>query len=304
MKSVVIAGGSGTVGTRLSELLRKAGYKVLILTRSKEKVAKNDSYLFWDLHKGEIDERYRDIDYVVNLAGSGIAEGRWTDSRKEEIMNSRIDSSALLISKAKERGLNIKGYISASAIGYYGEGGTKELSEDSPVVTKEFLSDVCVAWEEAGLKAKSISPSVTILRIATVLSPRGGALEKMDVTIPYGVANYLGNGKQLMSWIHVDDLCRMIKYAIDKPLDGIFNATAPEVVSNKAFTAALRDVINPKALLLPAPALGIKLMFGEMSRVVLNSSNVTSHKIEKSGFSFTYPTVESALTQLYNSKKS
>ncbi len=217
MKSVVIAGGSGTVGTRLSELLKNAGYKVLILTRSKEKVTKNDSYLFWDLHKGEIDERYQNINYIVNLAGSGIAEGRWTDSRKKEIMDSRINSSALLISKAKERGLNIKGYISASAIGYYGDGGTKELTEDTPMVTKEFLSDVCIAWEEAGLKAKSISPSVTILRIATVLSPIGGALEKMDVTIPYGVANYLGNGKQLMSWIHVDDLCRMIKYAIDKP---------------------------------------------------------------------------------------
>ncbi len=302
MKTVVIAGGSGTVGRRLSEVLSEAGYTVSILTRSKEKAKNDDHFIHWDIEQKLIDDRFVQANIIINLAGSGIAEGRWTKEQKKEIMSSRLDTTELLISEVGKRNMEIDSYISASAIGYYGDGGDKLLTEEDGVQTDEFLSQVCVAWEEAAQKASSITDQVCILRIGTVLSRTGGALEKMDVTIPYGVANYLGNGKQLMSWIHLDDLCRIIHFNIKQSLNGIYNAVAPEVVSNKAFTRSLRDVINTKAMVLPAPAFGIKLMFGEMARVVLNSSNVSAEKIKSAGFKFSYPTVDQALRALYKTE--
>ena len=166
--------------------------------------------------------------------------------------------------------------------------------------TKEFLSDVCVLWEASSAQAASITEYLCTLRIGTVLSREGGALAKMDATIPFGMANYLGTGKQMMSWIHIEDMCRLIWHSISVPLHGIFNAVAPDVVSNKDFTATLKDVINPSALLLPAPALAIKALFGEMSRVVLNSNHVSADKILSTGFNFKYPTLEEALGALYS----
>jgi len=302
MKSVVIAGGSGIVGTRLTQVLSESGYNAFILTRDDKKAKEHDHFIHWDIKKGVIDDRYEQADIIINLAGSGIAEGRWTTQRKEEILSSRIDSTKLLISEASRRNMKVTAYISASAIGYYGDGGTQLLIEEDDVQTDEFLSQVCVAWEDVAHESSSITDKVSILRIGTVLSPSGGALEKMSVTIPYGIANYLGNGRQHMSWIHLDDLCYMIMFCIDEQLQGIYNAVAPEVVSNKSFTSALRDAINPKALLLSAPAIGIKLAFGEMSRVVLNSSNVDASKIINAGYKFLYPTVDQALTHLYPKK--
>lgn len=302
MKTVVIAGGSGTVGSKLNDILTIAGYHVLILTRNKQKAKRTEHFIHWDIDKGVIGDQFSKADIIVNLAGSGIAEGRWTKERRDEIMSSRIDTTQLLISEVQRRKMDLDSYISASAIGYYGDGGEKLLREEDGVQTDEFLSQVCVAWEEAAQKASSITDHVCILRIGTVLSPTGGALEKMDVTIPYGVANYLGSGKQMMSWIHLDDLCHMIQYSIEHQLTSIYNAVAPEVVSNKDFTSTLRDAINTKALILPAPAFGIKMMFGEMARVVLNSSNVSADKIKEAGFKFSYPTLDEALRALYEKK--
>lgn len=302
MKTIVIAGGSGTVGRRLNEILSQAGYAVLSLTRSEEKAKKDEHFIYWDISNGVIDDRFAKANIIINLAGSGIAEGRWTKERRKEIMSSRLDTTKLLISEVSKRKMDIDSYISASAIGYYGDGGDKLLKEEDGVQTDEFLSQVCVSWEDAAHNASSITDQVCILRIGTVLSPTGGALEKMDVTIPFGVANYLGSGKQMMSWIHLDDLCHMIHYSIEQSLSGIYNAVAPEVVSNKDFTRSLRDVINTKALVLPAPAFGIKMMFGEMARVVLNSSNVSANKIQAAGFKFLYPTVDQALRQLYKTE--
>ena len=298
METILIAGGSGIIGTYLTEILRNRGYEVYILTRNKDKASKQKHFLHWDIDKGYIDEFDR-ADHIVNLAGSGIAEGKWTKSRKKDILDSRIQSSELLIKTIEERQLTIKSYVSASAIGFYGDGGEQYLTEGDSVVTKEFLSDVCVAWEQAALGAKGLVDHLSIIRIGTVLSPKGGALEKMAQTIPLGVANYLGHGRQLISWIHLHDVSEIIVHAIEKDLTGIYNAVAPEVLTNKDFTKQLKDAINSKALLLPAPAFGIKLVFGEMARVVLNSSNISSEKIRQTGFSFEYPSLEKALGQLY-----
>jgi len=209
-----------------------------------------------------------------------------------------VDSSKFLIRTIQEENFPIQSYISASAIGYYGDGGNQLLHEDGEVVTKEFLSDVCVAWEQAASEAQELVDNLSIIRIGTVLSPERGALEKMSQTIPYGVANYLGSGRQWMSWIHLDDICKIFLFALEHELSGIYNGVAPEVLTNKEFTNQLRKAVNPKSALLPAPALGIKMVFGEMARVVLNSSKVSSRKIENAGFKFTYPTLEMALSNL------
>ena len=303
MKTIVIAGGSGTIGTKLKSLLANSEYRVCILTRNKEKADKDESFIHWDIGNGYIDEQFdNQVEVVINLAGAGIADGRWTPKRKRAIIDSRIESNKLLIETAKSRKIRLKNFISASAIGFYGNGGNSLLTEDTDPMTDEFLSQVCVLWEESADLARSISDHLCILRIGTVLSEEGGALEKMDQTIPFGVANYLGNGKQLMSWIHVTDVSEMIIFAMKNNLQGIYNAVAPEVVSNKNFTKILRDVVNPRALVLPAPALGIKVIFGEMARVVLNSSNVSSQKIQKEGFQFSFPDLKTALEDLYQNK--
>jgi len=241
------------------------GYKVYILTRNKAKSHSNESMLYWNIQEGFVDPKIKEADHIINLAGSGIADGKWTKKRKKSILDSRVDTTELLISTIKEHNIPIQSYVSASAIGLYGDGGDQLLREEDGVVSKEFLSDICLAWEEAALQAQDLVQSLAVIRIGTVLSPTGGALEKMSKTIPLGVANYLGSGKQWMSWIHLDDICRIMLYAIDQT----------------------------------APAFGIKMIFGEMARVVLNSSKVSSEKIKATGFKFSHPTLASALAELY-----
>ena len=300
MDTIVIGGGSGIIGSQVVEISKHQGYRPLVLTRDKSRADQSESYLHWDISEGYIDPQIKEANHIINLAGSGIADGRWTKKRKKEILDSRMDSTQLLINTIRDQKLDIKSFISASAIGFYGDGGDVQLDEEDPIQTKEFLSDVCVAWEAAAAPAAKSVDHLCIVRIGTVLSPSGGALEKMTQTIPLGIASYLGSGKQYMSWIHLEDIARILVYSISNQLSGIYNAVAPEVLSNKEFTDKLRQAINPKALLLPAPALGIKVAFGEMSRVVLNSSNISAEKIENTGFKFSYPTLNLALQELYS----
>ena len=299
METVLIAGGSGMIGSELEKMLANKGYEVLILSRNRQLVQSKANYIHWDVSNGQIDERFNFADHLINLCGAGIADKRWTSKRKKTIISSRIEPLQLLINKSKEYNKHFKSIISASAIGYYGDGGDELLKEDTPVQTKEFLSDVCVLWEDQAKLCESITSKLSIVRIGTVLGKGGGALAKMAMTIPYGVANFMGNGRQYMSWIHISDMCKMMIYLIEGNHSGIFNAVAPQPIRNKEFTEILQKTINPKSVLLPAPAIGLKLALGEMSRVVLNSSNVSSEKISASGFEFMFPDVESALSEIY-----
>ncbi len=301
MKKVLIAGGSGLIGKNITSLLLSYGYQVGILSRVK-KEATNVTYHLWNLETQDIDLSVLSYDFIVNLTGAGIADKNWTDKRKKEIIQSRVKSVQLLKNTFK-KGKKIQAIINASAIGYYGNSGNAILTEDHGVQNKEFLSEVCEIWEAAALSLQAITERLVILRIGIVLSSEGGALSKMVPPIRLGLANYLGSGKQWMSWVHIDDISKMILHFIkNNETSGIYNGVSPSPERNIDFTKQLKSVVNRFALVLPAPSLGIKTVLGEMARLVLNSNRISADKIISSGFVFKFPDLKSALEDLYKKR--
>lgn len=303
MTKVLIAGGTGLVGKRLSYLLTQKGYTVALLSRSK----KNDSpyqVYQWNVNKQEIDpETVATADYIINLAGAGIADELWTKSRRALIINSRIKSTLLLkkqieLQRNKPKYGQPKAYISASAIGYYGDRGDKWLDEES-TKGKGFLTTTTVLWEEAIQDVAKTGLRTVALRIGIVLSTQGGAMEKMLLSFKVRVGAYFGDGSQWYSWIHIDDLCRMFIAAIEKEeMNGIYNAVAPHPATNKVLTEELANALDKASLVLPTPKFVLKMGMGEMSSVVLNSTRVSSKKIEATGFEFEHGHLSAALKNL------
>jgi len=300
MKKVLIAGGSGLIGKELIKACADKNYEVAILSRSNKSI-NGAKVIQWDLKKGTINGDISSYDYIINLTGAGIADKPWTTKRKKVIIDSRVQSADLLKKTLTKSGHRPKAIINASAIGYYGDSGDTVLTENSPIQTKEFLSEVCDLWERAGQTLESVTSRLVILRIGTVLSDEGGALDKMVPPIKLGMASYLGSGKQWMSWVHIKDITKMMIHFIEHDnTQGIYNGVSPNPMTNKEFTKVLKKVINRFALVLPAPTLAIKTIFGELSRLVLNSNRVSAEKVMATGFEFSFPDLESALRELYD----
>ena len=298
MKKVLIAGGSGLIGKTLSKMLLDKDYEVGVLSRSSKSFIDIKHHV-WNLESMTVDQDVLQYQYLVNLTGAGIADKRWSDKRKKEIIDSRVKSTKLLYDTFKDRH-SLKAVINASAIGYYGDSGDTLLTEESGIQNKEFLSEVCDIWERAADPLKEIAKRLVILRIGTVLSSKGGALEKMVPPIKMGVASFLGNGQQWMSWIHIEDICRMIIYLLENEnTQGVYNGVSPNPEKNIDFTKILKRVVNRFALEVPAPKFGIKIAFGELSRLVLNSNRVSAQKILDAGFQFDYPKLDEALQDLF-----
>jgi uncharacterized protein (TIGR01777 family) len=294
-KTVLIAGGSGLVGRRLSKMLTALGYSVSWLSRNKNNSAPYQTYQ-WDLEKGFIEEEaIQNAHYVLNLSGTSIASKRWTEKRKAEIISSRTQSIRLLNTYFKK----VKfpdAYISATAIGYYGNTGDKLVTEETAAGTQGFLPESCIKWEEAFLEIKNPSVRTAALRVGIVLSDKGGALEKIAMPFKFFMGNWLGSGKQWFSWIHIDDLCRMFIHAIENEnVNGFYNAVAPNPVTNKDLTLTLKKVIGKPALMMPVPEFALRLGMGEMADMVLDGSKISSKKIESAGFEFLFPELEGAL---------
>jgi uncharacterized protein len=304
MSTILIGGGSGLIGTRLSEMLQQKGHTVLHLSRHQDLNAKFPKYA-WDLKKGTIDmEAVSKADYIFNLAGAGIADKRWTESRKKEIINSRTGST-LLIKKAVEQ-LNEKpkAIISASAIGYYGDRADELLTEDSLPGKTGFLSESTQAWESSLHKLATLSCRQVTIRIGVVLSTKGGALKPFILQNQFRLGTYFGNGKQYYSWIHIDDLCRIFIYAMEnEQLSGTFNGVSPNPVSVYDFVKAVSQAMDQKAILMPAPSFAVRLLMGEMADVILSSTRVSSNKIESKGFTFNYPRLIPAIQQLLKERR-
>lgn len=299
---IVIAGGTGLVGSRLLDLIDSTKYKIIVLTRSPKAAHGSISYAKWDTTTGYVDPIVLKADHVINLAGAGIADQRWTKSRKKLLINSRVDTTTLLYRTFDTNHVRLKSYIGASAIGYYGDRDDEKLTETA-VAGNDFLSECCVLWESAHHQMEQISTATSILRIGIVMSTNGGAFSKIHPPMKFGMANYFGNGKQYYSWIHIDDLCHMIIYLIQNP-EGhkTYNAVAPDPDTNKVFIQKIKKGLKSLAIVAPAPEFALKLMLGEMSKVVLNSTRVYPKQISNTSFEYRYPLLEDAVQDIVESE--
>lgn len=315
MPTVLITGGTGMIGTALSRLLLQQGYDVIILSRNPIETASHYKasslqnsfrpsgkifYARWDTEKKFLDpQALAQADYVVHLAGEGVAKKRWTKKRKEEIKKSRTQSSELLFHALSNQPNKVKAVVSASAIGWYGQDQGKPFVETDPV-SQDFLGETCKAWEESIDKVSSLGKRLVKYRLGLALSNEGGALVEFKRPVRFGIAAILGSGNQIYSWIHIDDLCRAFLHAIETPeVNGVYNLVAPDPVSNKEMTIGIAHAMNGNVYIpFKVPSFLLKLILGEMSIEVLKSATVDASKIQSTGFNFIYSNIKSALRHL------
>ncbi|MDZ7650894.1 MAG: TIGR01777 family oxidoreductase [Cytophagales bacterium] len=297
-KKILITGASGLIGTRLTELLLQKGYQVSHLGRTK-KNGRIPSFV-WDVEKGTMDTAALEgVQTIIHLAGAGIADKRWTTKRKSEILQSRVQSSALLYTTLQTSVHQVQSVVSASAIGYYGFGLGDKIFTETDHVGNDYLAQVTQQWEQSVDKIGTLNIRVAKLRVGIVLSNLGGALVEMAKPIKLYAGAPLGTGKQYLSWIHIDDLCRLFIKAIDdNEVKGAYNAVSGDWVSNKEFTTLLAKVLNRPLFLPHVPKFIMKLILGEMAMLVLNGSKVSADKIKEAGFIFDFPNLETALRNL------
>lgn len=311
MPVVLISGGTGLIGANLTRHLTQRGYDVIILSRDKKKKSDDEkvTYTYWNVEEQIIDAAaVKKCDHIIHLAGAGVMDKKWTAEYKKAILDSRTKSAALLIKTVKENGQQLKTFVSASAIGWYGEDATplirKEGFVESDLPSKDFLGETCVLWEASVAPVTALGARLVILRTGIVLSNDGAAFAEYKKPLHFGVAAILGNGKQIVSWIHIDDLCRMYCDAIeDDYLNGSYNATAPNPVSQKTLTLTLANKMRNKFYTsIHIPTAFLKLGFGKRSIEILKSATVCDKKIKTAGFTFLYPTIEAAIDELNSHK--
>ncbi|MBK8952314.1 MAG: TIGR01777 family protein [Chitinophagaceae bacterium] len=305
MKKVLITGGTGMVGRALTDALLAKGYHVIVMSRKrKEANTAQLSWAEWNVEQQTIDaDAISQADYIIHLAGAGVADKRWTATRKKEIADSRVMSGQLLVKALSEIPNRVKAVVSASAIGWYGP--DPEVPNPSPFTEEaapysDFLGQTCRQWEESteALTAKGIR--LAKLRIGIVLSNKGGALKEFVKPLRFGVASVLGSGRQVVSWVHIDDLVQLFIYAIEnEQVAGVYNAVAPQPVTNRQLILAIAKSRKRFYITLPVPAFVLKLMLGEMSIEVLKSATVSAKKIQQTGFAFRYTGVEEAAKSFF-----
>jgi uncharacterized protein len=294
---ILISGASGLVGRALVPHLTKGGHQVVRLVRARP--AAGEAAVFWDPDTGTLDPAALEgFDTVIHLSGESIASGRWTEAKKARIRDSRVKSTALLAGRIERLSRPPGVLLCASAIGYYGDRGDEVLKEDSPR-GKDFLAGVCQAWEAASDPAARIGVRVVRHRFGVILSPNGGALAKMLLPFKLGLGGRIGDGRQSMSWITIDDVVGAIDHALaTKLLRGPVNTVGPNPVTNAEFTATLGRVLH-RPTIFPMPAFAARLAFGEMAdALLLSSQRVVPERLMTSGYRFRYPDLEAALRHL------
>jgi uncharacterized protein (TIGR01777 family) len=304
--TTLLTGGTGFVGKNLISRLQG----VTVVSRSPAAAKKRleeaglaenlGGVIPWNngLNSNDL-ERIPPIESVINLMGEPIAEGRWTEKKKGRIRSSRVDGTQSLVNSIIKSGNLPKVFVSASAIGLYGNTGDTIIEEDAPA-GRGFLPEVCQAWESATAPLEDLGVRVVHLRIGIVLGPDGGALKKLVPLFRAFLGGNLGNGKQWMAWIHVDDLVSMIQWAMETPISGGINATAPNPVRNADFTKSLARTIGRPAFL-PAPRFAVRLAIGEFAESLFNSSRIVPGVALSHGFQFQFSDIQSALQNAINS---
>jgi uncharacterized protein (TIGR01777 family) len=299
-KKILISGGSGLLGRALSDELLKNGHEVAWLSRTPGKYDKIKAYK-WDIKSNTIDEGALNwADTIVHLAGAGVAEERWTDSRKEVILKSRTESTRLLFEKIQSLKTKPTAFLSASAIGFYGfDTGDHWMTEADDPKARDFISGVVRAWENEVDHISKLGIRTVKIRIGIVLSEKGGALEKMLPVFKLGAGAPLGDGRQYMSWIHIHDLCHIFLEAIENEFwQGVYNGVAPNPVTNKTFSKTLAKTLNKPFFLPNVPSIALHLAMGEMSKIVLGGNRVSSNKVLEEGFDFKFEQLDKALSDL------
>lgn len=298
MANFLITGGTGFIGKKLVAQLVNAGHEAVVVTRRPEK------------HGGSFAEKIRYIgsfsaidnstcfDAVINLGGEGIADKRWSAKRKQQLLASRIGLTNHLVKCLARLEKRPEVMISASAVGWYGAHDETPLTEDS-VCHQEFSHELCEAWEKEAAAVGDLGIRLCIIRLGIVLGKNGGVLKRMLPPFYFGLGGRIGSGKQYMSWVHVNDVIRAVDYLVNEnSLSGVFNLTAPGTVSNTQFTQAIGKVIS-RPTLFPLPAFVVKTVFGEMGqRLLLMGQNVVPHNLLEAGFSFDFPDLDGALTDI------
>ncbi len=304
MQTVLITGGTGMVGQALTNHLIENGYTVIVLTRNAKKSSRlHLSYASWDINKQTIDiDAIQKADIIVHLAGESVATKRWTKKRKEEILQSRVQSGALLVKALKENKHKVKTVITASAIGWYGPDNESSLLngfKESFPSDHSYLGSTCLQWEQSVQPIISLGIRLVTFRIGIVFNKRGGALAEFIKPAKFGLATILGSGNQIVSWVHQQDLCKMISYAMQNDkLIGVYNAVSPSPVSNKHLVNAIASKLNKFYITVKVPEFVLKIMLGEMSIEVLKSAHVCSEKIQETGFEYDFPSLDTALNNL------
>jgi uncharacterized protein (TIGR01777 family) len=301
MEAIGVTGGTGLIGKSLVPHLLKRGYKVLIFTRKNNQINLNSNpqYVFWDPFKLKCDSKaLHSLNAVIHLAGAGLADKRWSEKRKKEIVDSRVQSTQFLLAQLKLHAPGCVSFIGASAIGYYGpDKNSKPFDENMPAYN-DFIANVCRQWEASELQAESFLRTV-ILRFGIVLSKQSGAYQKLRQPMSFGIVPILGSGKQIVSWIHIDDLCSIILFALqNKQISGTYNAVAPVPVTHVQLMQTIAREKGGLKIPVPVPSYVLKLLLGEMSSEVLKSTSVSADKILKAGFVFNYSTIQPAVHAL------
>lgn len=296
---VLVTGGTGAVGRQLCEYLSEQNFEVSILSRRKNENSRYKTFL-WDYKHSLIDKKaLENCDYIIHLAGAGIADSRWTTERKVAILDSRIKTTALIHKALSSINHKVKGVISASAVGYYGQINTNKtfVEDDSP--GSDFVAEVCKKWEEESRKFEDMGIRTVQFRIGIVLMKKGGALEKMAKPFKYNVGAALASGKQIIPWIHVEDLIRMIHQGIlSNEMQGPYNACSPHPINNNTFSKLLAKTLKKTIWLPNIPSFVLRLILGKRSILLTAGSGVSTQKIMDTGFKFNHPDLEPALIDL------
>jgi uncharacterized protein (TIGR01777 family) len=296
-KNVLITGGTGFIGKHLTHLLIQKGFSVSIFSRSYKQNTADISYFRWDLDAHFIEEEaVLKADYIIHLAGEGIADERWTAKRKEAIVQSREKSIQLIYEVLKKNTKKLEAFVSASGVGIYGAVNGSEICTEDTEPVNDFLGSTCQKWEAAADTIASLEIRTVKIRTGIVLGNAEGFLKKLAPIFKYRLGSAMGSGKQYMPWIHIDDLCSIYLEALkNREMSGAYNAAIQDNTTNEIFSKTLAKVFGYSIWLPNVPAFLIQMAMGEMALIILKGRRVSSDKIEKTGFQFQFNELELAL---------
>ena len=299
METVLITGGSGLIGQRLTPMLIEKGYTVTHLSR-RPGIKGQVKIYGWDVKNGKIDpEAVSTADHIIHLAGANVGEDRWTSKRKDEIITSRKDSVRLIYQCLHKNGSQLKTFITASGTGYYGAVTSGKIFNENDPPGRDFLAEVCRLWEEAAGPIAAKKVRTVKLRLGVVLSMKGGALKKMSGPIKNYIGSPLGTGKQYVPWVHIEDACRALLHALEsKSIQGAYNTAADQHITNAELTKEIARALHKPVIFPRVPGFVLKLFLGEMASMVLEGSKVSNQKLIDTGFTFRFPRLREALEDL------